>query len=386
MESNRYITEQEKRKFNILYVMATLDIGGTIQQLILLFKNLLQKYNISFCCITRGGPLLDRVKETGVNVFILEKRFKIDLSVIWNLYTLIKRQKVDILHTFLFTSNTFARIAGILAGVPVIISSERNVDSWKGLHHKIIDMILEKFTDRIIVNSKSVEDFYKKSERVPRHKIITIYNGIDVDEWNPENINGDIIRRRFNISGERLVVGSIGQLKPAKGYQYYLEAASIVLKRFPDVVFCLVGDGKERERLEEIKNNLGLGEKFVFIGEDINIKPYFAMFDIFVCPSLREGHPNTLLEAMAMAKPIVGTDVDGISETISNWETGLLVPSENAHGLAEGIEYLIEHRDLARETGLRARHYVKQHYSSKNMIESTENIYKELVARKLIRD
>ncbi len=377
---------KESRRINLMFVMATLDIGGTIQQLMLLFKSLPKEYNISFCCITRGGPLLDRVKETGIDVFILKKRFKFDLSVIWDLYRLIKRENVDILHTFLFTSNFFARIAGIFANVPVIISSERNVDSWKRSYHKIIDRILEKFTDKIIVNSKAVEYFYKRAEKVPGHKIITVYNGIDIEEWNPEYINGDIIRRRLNIPGERLVIGSIGQLKPAKGYQYYVEAASIVLKRFPDVIFCLVGDGRERKRLEEIRNNLGLGGNFVFIGEDIDIKTYFAMFDIFVCPSLREGHPNTLLEAMAMAKPIVGTDVDGISETISNWETGLLVPSSNVPRLAEGIIYLIEHRDLAREMGVKARIHVKQHYSSKNMIESTENVYKELMARKLIRD
>ena len=90
---------QEGRQINIMFVMATLDIGGTIQQLMLLFKNLPKKYKISFCCITRGGPLLDRVRETGIKVFILKKRFKFDLSVIWELYTLIKRGNVDILHT-----------------------------------------------------------------------------------------------------------------------------------------------------------------------------------------------------------------------------------------------------------------------------------------------
>jgi len=379
-------SENNKRKLNIIYVLATLDIGGTIQQLMLLFKNLPKRYKISFCCITRGGPLLDRVRETGIEVFILKKKFKFDLSVIWVLYTLIKRENVDILHTFLFTSNFFARIAGIIAGVKIIISSERNVDSWKRSYHKIIDRILEKFTDKVIVNSKAVEDFYKRAENVPSSKIIAIYNGIDIDEWDPENINGETLRRRFNIRKDRLVVGSIGQLKSAKGYQYYIEAAGIVLKRVPNVVFCLVGGGRERKGLEGIRDDLGLKERFIFMGEDIDIKPYFAMFDIFVCPSLREGHPNTLLEAMAMAKPIVATDVGGISETISDRETGLLVPSGNALSLAESIVYLIEHRDLAREMGLRARHHVKNHYSSKNMIESTEDIYKELVSRKLIRD
>ncbi len=198
------------KKINVWEVIATLDIGGAEKQLVQLVRNLdREKYNITVCCLTRGGPLLPVIGKMGIEVIVLNKRSKFDFFVIFRLAGLLRKKKTDLVHTYMFTSNTFGRIAAILARIPVIISSERNVDSWKKWYHKAIDRFLSRFTDQIIANAHAVRRFYIEKIGISPKKILTVYNGIDLREFEGAVATKEI-KRHLGIDPFHYIVGSIG--------------------------------------------------------------------------------------------------------------------------------------------------------------------------------
>jgi len=151
-------------KTNIHQIIATMDIGGVERQLIELVKGLdKNKYNVTICCITRGGPLEEDLKKLGIEYHILYKKFKFDFTVIFRLIRLIRQKKIDLIHTYLFTANTWGRIAAVLAGVPIVIASGRNAIPWrKKMFHILIDRFLSRYTDIIICNSSFIKKLNTK--------------------------------------------------------------------------------------------------------------------------------------------------------------------------------------------------------------------------------
>ncbi|MBA7597476.1 D-inositol 3-phosphate glycosyltransferase [subsurface metagenome] len=376
------------KKINVLEVIATLAIGGTPRQLLLLARYLDKtKYNLTLCCLTKGGPLLAEAQRLGIKVVILGKKFRHDLSVIPKLIRVIKREKIDLIHTYMFTSNTFGRLAAILARVPIIISSERNIEDWKGKFRLYVDKVLMRFTDKMLVNSFAVKDFLVQMAGIKSYKIAVIYNGLDLDRFH-QKINVLQERRNLGLDSQVSVVGTVARICHYKGLHFLIRSIPQILDVFPQVKFLIVGNANlkperiYKRKLKRLISGLGVSSSVIFTGFRRDIPRVMATFDLFALPSLREGFSNVLLEAMAMGKPVVATNVGGNPETITDGQTGILVPPKDPIALSEAIISLLKDRSRAIEMGKKGRRRVKENFGRERMVQETEKIYDHLIEKK----
>ena len=368
-------------KINILYLIATLDIGGAERQLVELVKRIdKKKFNPIVCCLTRGGPLEQELKEIRVEYFILGKKFKFDFSVIFKLITILKQKNIHILHTWMFTSNFFGRVSGIFSRVPIIIASERGVDRWKNKFYLLIDWALSCFTDRIICVSKGVRNFYNRYANISLSKLITIYGGIELN--NRININ-EQKKEEFGFKKGSTVITTIGHLVSYKGIKYMLFAAVKVINNFPGVRFLIVGEGPDENRLKKLVKKLNISQNVIFIGLRRDIRDILSITNIFVLPSLIEGLPNVIIEAMLAGKPVIATNIPGNDELVVDQETGLLVHPKDANSLASAIITLLENPEMGKKMGLSGEKRIKKHFSINKTIRKTEELYETLIKIKI---
>jgi glycosyltransferase involved in cell wall biosynthesis len=247
----------------------------------------------------------------------------------------------------------------------------------------VFNRFSERFVDRFMVVSDALEKIMIEKHGIAPQRVVKIYNGIEKDEYCIENEETVCRRSRFRKGsglGEDVpVVGVIGRLVWQKGFEYFIEAIPDVLRRFPKAIFLIVGEGELKDELTVKSRILKLEDKIIFTGFRNDIKDVLASIDIFVMPSLMEGLPVVLLEAMAMMKPIVATKIEGIIETLENGVTGLLVSPKDPQVLSEAIVDLLIHKEKARQMGLAARKVVEERFRVDIMVQKVEEVYKELL-------
>ncbi|MBU0533654.1 MAG: glycosyltransferase [Candidatus Omnitrophica bacterium] len=369
-------------KINILYLIATLDIGGAERQLVELVKRIdKKKFNPIVCCLTRGGPLEQELKETRVEYFILGKKFKFDFSVIFKLISILKQKNIHILHTWMFTSNSFGRMAGIVSQTPIMIASERCVDLWKNGLHLLIDKTLANFTDKIICVSEAVKNFYHNDAYIPLDKMITIYNGIKIDD--EVNIDKEKKKKEFGAIGKDNIVTTVGRLAPQKGIEYLLYAVPKILESMSKIKFLIVGEGTEKNKLKKLADKLNISRNIIFTGLRNDVNEILTITDIFVLPSIFEGLPNVIMEVMLSKKPVIATRIPGTDELVVDGETGILVPPKDAESLASAIINVLKNPAKAKEMGINGRKRVEKYFSIDKTVRKTEELYETLIRTKI---
>jgi len=378
-----YYKNQDDYMANIMYIIDSLRIGGAEELLLTVAKKTdRQKYNISVVCLFDEGPLANEIRTTGVKVEFLRMRSRYDLPTFIKLVRLIRNEDIKIVHTHLFDSNFFGRMAAKLAGVPVIVATEHNVYSWKKRRHIFVDRLMARFTDRIIAVSEAVKAWTVKHENIDLEKFVTIYNGIDVSRFALP-INVDEKKKELRLDPRFPVIGTVGTLTEQKGHKYLLEALAKVTEVIPDVKLLIVGDGHLRTELEELSAEFGVGENVIFCGCRRDIPEILAILDLFVLSSLGEGLSLVTLEAQVCGKPVVASNVDGIPEAVNDGQTGLLVPPEDPERLATAIITLLQDRELAMKMGEAGRRLVRKKFTSEIMVRKMEELYGSLLKSKL---
>jgi glycosyltransferase involved in cell wall biosynthesis len=361
---------RKDEKISIFLIIATLDRGGAERQLVELAKRLNRgKYRPVVGCLRRKGPLGSELEQAGIRVFSPGKRGKFDPFLILRLAFLLRREKPQIVHTWMFTANTHARISAILAGVPVIIAAERSVDRGKRWYHFLIDRLLLGFTDMVVVVSEGTRRFYRHKALISNRKMRVITNGVDYEkfsEYQPVSLpDGDLVL-------------ACGRLIAAKGFVCFIQAIRLVHRQIPEAKFIILGEGPERKRLEEEISRLELDKIISLPGEVGDVRPYLSSSVLFVLPSLFEGTPNVVLEAMAAGKPVVATRIEGSAEVVIEGETGLLVPPLKPEPLAGAIFSLLKDRALCEKMGRAGQERVKRYFTMEKMVKSYEELYQKL--------
>lgn len=372
------MSSQRPPKLKVLIVVYKSEIGGAERVAVSLAKGLnRQKYAPLFCCF-KGGILEKEVQGYKIPVFNLNKSGRFDFLVLFKLLNIIKKEKIDIIHTHSFSPNLWGRVAGIIARVPLIIGTEHTVATAKTNLQKHIDKILAKFTSKIISVSESVKNSLLEEENISPDKILTIYNGIDFTVSTHGKDIMDKKRKELGIDLHKKVIVAIGRLEPPKGYEYLLESAKIVTREFPSVLFLIVGNGYLRSDLEKLANDLNIDKNVIFTGHRTDIDDILSMSDIAVLSSVREGFSISLLEYMACKKPIIATDVGGNREAIISGESGIIVPPNNPVALAKGIMKLLTDNKMAEDMGMKARERYNEYFTTQRMIIQIEKIYETL--------
>ncbi|MBI4488600.1 MAG: glycosyltransferase [Deltaproteobacteria bacterium] len=357
------------------YVIGQLVRGGAERQLYELIRGLDQRRFrcIVYCLSEEILPYGDMIREAGVDLRIVKRRGHFEIARILKLAYLLRRDRIDIVHSFLFNANGYAWAARLLANVPYLVTSAR---SCKGLGwlRDWVNRIAFRMSDAIVCNGNAVRSFITQHYRAPAHKIKVVYNGVDLDRFIPGSTDSQPSGR----PEDRLVI-TVGRLVPAKDLDLFLDAAALLAHKKAGVRFMIVGDGPCRETLEGNVSRNGLNGQVSFLGDRADVPQLLQAADIFWLTSAWEGLPNVLLEAMACAKPIVTRDVGACRELVSHGVNGYLVSSRDAEKFADHTLTLLSDPARATEMGDAGRRLAEEKFSIPAMIRTTEKLYSSLI-------
>lgn len=335
------------------------------------------KYHITVVPPASNRITIERLQETGVEVIPLPMRKVRNALTTLRLARLLRREKVDLLHVHSQEAGIFGRAAAKLAGVPAVVYTPQTIDirqkRWQKLYFHA-EKLLGRWTDIFI--SVNEHDRFRLIEGgiIPPEKVVTIYNGIDLGRF-AVSVDAFAKRRELGIGPEEPVVLQIGRLSAQKGPLYFLEAGALISRQKPEARFILAGDGPLREDVERKARELGLSSRLSVLGWRDDVVELLAASDVVTLTSLWEGLPYTILEAMAMKKPVVASDVNGCREAVAEGETGFLVPPRKPEALAREVLKLLKDKELARRMGEKGWERVRERFSLEAMIRAVENLY-----------
>jgi len=370
----------------VMYVVDHLEIGGAQTHLVQLLKHLdRRRFTPMVCPLKARGELRGAVEALGVPVFDGGLGRTLmgagGARVLWRLVRLLRRERVDVAHSYLFHPNVLTPIAARLARVGAVLASKRSLDRYPHRLPRYACRLGNALAGRIMVNAEAIARFAATEEGCPLHKTVVIPNGVR-EEALEAPADGIAKRRELGLPPRAPVVGAVSRLAWKKGIGHLVEATPRLLEAVPDARVVVAGDGALRGELEAQAAALGVGERVIFLGARLDSIELMAAFDVFVLPSVIEGMSNALLEAMAVGRPVVATDVGGNPEVVVDGETGFLVPPADPHHLATTLTKLLQAPEMAVEMGAAGRRRVMAHYRVDVMTRRIEDLYDTLLAGK----
>jgi len=361
---------------NLMIVVPCFGFGGLEQVIINMVKQLdRSKYNLSLCSLLTPVPeMFEKIKALELPCFILDKGEGFNYSLVFKLSRLFRKEKIHLVNSHDVGATLFAAPAARLARIRKVIHVDHSQIKNKKKFLFIYSWILKNQVTFSITVSKDLEELLISAFGVDDERVMTIPNGIDVETFS-ENQDISYLLDEFELGKDEKVIGSIGRLTEVKGMKYLLEAFKKVLVRVPESRLFIVGEGELRGDLEELAGTLQIRGKVVFTGIREDIPALLNLFDLFALPSLWEGQPLTIIEAMAAGKPVVATDVGGSSEILNSGEYGILVPPADSDALARSILKMLEEREFAQKFGNDARKYSIAELSSIPMVRKYETVF-----------
>ena len=332
------------------------------------------RYNVSLVSLRKKDLSEETLESFGVDITYLHKS-KFDPATLPALLKVIDRKKIDILHLHGYGATTFGRMAGGLRRLPAILHEHANLTDTPWFQ-KIADRALEPLTDLAIAVSQSTADFVIKARQIPAEKTKVVYLGVPLEEFSRQRPAGEIAaaRAELGIAPGEFAIGCVTRLHDSKGNQFLVDAAKLVVGERPQAKFFLVGEGPLLESLQHQAQALGLGDRFVFAGFAKDVARVVSAFDVSVFPSLWEGTPLTVFEALAMGKAIVATDADGLLDVLTDERDALIVPRRNARALADGLIRMIDEPETRARLGAAAYETAKQ-YDIAAFVRKMERLY-----------
>jgi glycosyltransferase involved in cell wall biosynthesis len=372
----------------VMFIVNRLGIGGAEQQLLELVRGINKKRFKPFVVtLYPGGPLDDEISRIpDVEIISVNRKGKYDFSVLLKIIALLRQEKIDIIQPFLTPATFYGLLAAIIKRTPVKIVTERCGVRLKAtignkLYRKIEDL-LTRFADWAVPNSEAGRRFLVDRGINPAH-IKVIYNGINLERLTPDQNNIAQIRNQMGLSPNGTIVGITASLTPAKDHATFLQMAKIIHGVMPQTRFALLGEGPLRSSLERMVADLDLEPCFTFFGRQRDIGSYISAFDVAcLCSVDHEGCSNAILEAMALSKPVVATDIGGNKELVAQGKTGLLVPIRSPQALADAILTYLRQPEWARDIGQRAREMVLTRFSLARMVYDYEQLYEQTMRLK----
>jgi glycosyltransferase involved in cell wall biosynthesis len=335
------------------------------------------RFNVSLISLRKKDLSADTLEEFGIDVTYMA-RHKFDPATFPELLKVLRRKKADIVHLHGYGATTFGRLCAWRMGIPAILHEHANHGDTPWFQ-KVADRLLAPHTDIAIAVSESTGEFTTRARLMPAERTKVVYLGAPLDEFARTRSAEEIAaaRQAMGIAPGTIAIGTITRLMPSKGNQYLVEAAPKVLARHPAVRFFVVGEGELQPQLEEQARALGLGDRFVFSGFMRDVGAALSALDIVVFPSLWEGTPLTVFEALAMGKPIVATDADGLLDVLTDQQDALIVPKADASALADAINGLIETPAIGPRLSAAARQ-TGQRYDIAAFVRKMERLYQLL--------
>ena len=355
----------------VLHIDSAKTWRGGQQQVLYLAKGLRDYHNIIVC--PPQSPLVERARATGLRVLPVQMHGEWDFLAVHKLKKIIRNNSIKIVHLHSPHAHTLGLLAAKSAGNCKIVLSRR-----VNFHIKknILSRVKYLNVDRIIAISERVKQALV-TDGLPEEKVDVVYSGVDIQRF--QNVQADYLISELGCNRDKLIIGNIAALTWDKDHRTLLEGARIVVDKFPQVIFLIVGEGPLRREMEVLIKKLDLEKEVKLLGFRRDIPEILSLLDLFVLSSSWEGLGTSLLDALASRVPVVATNVGGIPEIIKDRINGILVPSKNPGTLAEAIISFLKNRDLARRMAEQGFQLVKEKFSTDRMVEETRKIYDRLL-------
>lgn len=355
------------------FVIGQLSYGGAERELYELVRGLdRQRFPcVVYCLSERVTPFGEMIAACGVPVRVLRRRGHLDVSRLARLATWLRRDRIELVHAFLFLANGYAWAASRLAGVPYLITSLRNCKQV-GRLMAWTNRLAFRGSDAIACNGVAVRAYLGTQYGAPLARSVVIYNGVDVERFRPASAAA----HGTGIQGPRTkIVLAIGRLVEQKDLVLFLEAAALLIRKVPDTCFRIVGDGPDRAELEHTAERLGLREHVAFLGERSDIPELLQAANVLWLTSAWEGFPNVVLEALACGIPVVARNVGACGEIIEPGVQGYLVDTRDPEPFARHTARLLADPARAARMGRAGRQLAERKFSVDIMIRGTEQLY-----------
>jgi glycosyltransferase involved in cell wall biosynthesis len=332
------------------------------------------RFRVSLVSLRKKDLSEETLDALGVDITYLE-RSKFDPRTLPALLRIVDEKQIDVLHLHGYGATTFGRAVGALRRIPTIVHEHANLTDtpW---YQKVADWCLEPATDIALAVSRSTAEFVIKAREIPTAKVKVVYLGVPLEEFSRVRSAAEIAaaRQELGIKGEDFAVGTVTRLHESKGNSYLVEAAARVVKDRPATRFFLVGEGPLLDDLQRQASSLGLSHQFVFAGFRRDVAATLSAFDLVVFPSLWEGTPLTVFETLAMGKPVVATDADGLLDVLKDGRDALIVPKRSPGRLAEAIVHAMDDPALRGQLSSEARR-TGQQYDIAVFVRKMERLY-----------
>lgn len=360
----------------ISFCITELDPGGAERALVRLVLGLDRyEWEPSVVCLGPDAELVGVLRDGGVSVTCLNVTSKRDFGVVLRLRKELKRTQPKLLQTFLFHANVVGRITAKLARVPHVVSGIR-VAERRSKWPLRIDRWTEFLVDRHVCVSQSVADYSVQDAGLSESKVLAINNGVDFDaiaSAQPVDLS------QFGVPPDAKVMLFVGRLDPQKAPDVLLKSMQSVVREHPQTHLVMVGDGVLSESMRELAGLLSLSKQVHFVGRQADVAGFMKAADLLVLPSLWEGLPNVVLEAMAAGLPVVATAVDGTEEVIQHERNGWLVPPGVVDELATTLCRVLADSAAASQMASAAQALVSQHFTWERCVADYSRLYHELV-------
>jgi len=370
-------------KCNILYISVTTKTGGGPKHIDELMGGLNKHKFRIYAVAPDDGEYFEKWKRYCEEVYNLElKPFR--LTQLFRLITYVKDKKINIIHSHGKGAGIYSRL------VKMFVKNVKVVHTFHGIHcdpsislaQKIyfyIERIIKYNTDAFINVSNEEQIQALKLKFIKPEKSYMIYNGIDIEFFKKYTFRDEDKKRKLGLDKDAFVIGNISRFDSIKGHRYLIEGFSMLVKEMNNAVLVLVGDGLEKAAMQKLVSSLGIQDKVYFLGNRTDIPSLLSIFDIFVFPSIREGLPYALIEALAAGVPIVATNVIGNNELIKDGMNGVLCKPKSGEAIFEAIKKILDNKALCDQFKKNGLKYVHENFQLKKMIYRTEQVYINLL-------
>lgn len=368
------------RALRIIYVIKAMAVGGTQTHLLQVLRFIdRDRFAPMFLCLSAESALLDQVHELDVPVLpaLHGTSFKgLGLAMrVAALASEMRRHRPDIVHNYLLRANFIGSISARLARVPIVLCSKRGCHERRG--DELSGARVGNFlADRVTANAVAVRDFVHQNEGCPLEKMVVIPSGINTERFRP--LPAADFKGNIGVPSGRTVVGAVMRKRARKGVDEFVQAIALLRRTRPDVHGVIAGEVDLSTDLKLLVESLGVGQHLTLLGRRNDMPEVLSAFDVFVLSSHDEGMSNAVLEAMAMERAVVATDVGGTGEVVRHGQSGVLIPPKDPALLAKTIDAILAEPKHLREMGRVGRRIVVERFSAMSMVRQMENLYYQL--------
>jgi glycosyltransferase involved in cell wall biosynthesis len=364
-----------EKKTKLVQVTHDLALGGLQRVIVNICRTIdREKFDISVLCLRELGCFTDEVKALGIPVTLIPQKNGTDYLSFLKVADYFRSVKPDVIHTHNTQPFMDGTIAALLTGVKRIIHTDHArsfPDKWR---YMAIEWLMSQFAYKVVGVSEHTSQNLMKYEKISPKKIVTIPNGIDPV---PFDITIDKIKKRkeLGLPDDGPILGVAVRLSEQKGLTYLIKAMPEIIKKFPTVSLLIAGDGPLKDTLIEETKHLGVQNNVYFLGMRHDTAELLKLFDLYVLPSIWEGLPMIILEAMAAGCPIIATDVGGVGAAVRDGVNGILIHPEEIHTLGQKVVQLLDDERTCGKFAFNTRTIFDEEFSAENMTKMYQQFY-----------